>query len=238
VTQCAREEEELKQGKRDSGSRHFSDELWADFARHIGTEEVRAELQAHLDAGCEGCRMIANRFLAVARMAFNERLLAVPPELVERAKKIATRVQSSGWIENLTVIIGHLTDTRPLDWQPAGVRSGPGSAGQEGARLTFRAADYSVHLKVEPLLGGEEAEIIGEIANEGGQEGPMEGIPVQMVLRGRIFSESVTNRFGEFLIGSPIRNNVTLRLALKDRGQRIDLPLGSLLNAGTLGDRG
>jgi hypothetical protein len=59
-----------------------------------------------------------------------------------------------------------------------------------------------------------------------------------MVWRGRIFSESATNRFGEFLIGSPIRKNVTLRLALKDRGQRIDLPLGSLMDAGTLGDRG
>ena len=231
-------EEELKPGKRDSGAQHFSDELWADFARNVGSEEVRAELQAHLDAGCEGCRMTANRFHAVARMALNERLLAVPPELIERAKKIATTVHSSGWIENLTVILGHLTDTRPLNWQPAGVRSRTGNAGQEGARLTFRAADYAVYLKVEPLLGGEEAEIIGEIANEGGQEGPMEGIPVQTVARGRVFSESATNRFGEFLIGSPIRKNVTLRLALKDRGQRIDLPLGSLLDAGTHGDQG
>ena len=228
----------MKPGKGDSGARHFSDELWADFARNVGSEEARAELQAHLDAGCEGCRMTANRFLAVARMAFNDRLLAVQPEIVERAKRIATTAHSSGWIENLTVIIGHLTDTRPLDWQPVGVRSRPGNAGQEGARLTFRAADYAVYLKVEPLLGGEEAEIIGEIAGPGGQEEPMEGIPVQMVSRGRIFSESATNRFGEFLIGSPIRKNVTLRLALKDRGQRIDLPLGSLLDAGTLGDRG
>jgi len=228
----------LKPGKRDSGARHFSDELWADFARQVGSEEVRAELQAHLDAGCARCGATANRFFAVARMALNERLLAVPPELVEGAKKIVTEVRSSGWIENLTVILGHLTDTRPLDWQPAGVRSRAGNAGQEGARLTFRASHYAVYLKVEPLLGGEEAEIIGEIANEGGQEGPMEGIPVQMVSRGRIFSESATNRFGEFLIGSPIRKNVTLRLALKDRGQRIDLPLGSLLDAGTLGDRG
>lgn len=101
----------------------------------------------------------------------------------------------------------------------------------------FRAADYAVYLKVEPLLGGDEAEIIGEIANEEGREESMEGIPVQMVSRGRIFSESATNRFGEFLIGSPIRKNVTLRLALRDRGERIDLPLGSLVDVDTLGDR-
>jgi hypothetical protein len=232
-----REEAELRSGKRDSGARHFSDELWADFARHLGSEELQDELQAHLDGGCELCRGTANRFLAVASMALNERMLVVPQELVERAKKIARTVPSSGWIENLTAIVGHLIDSRPLDWQPAGVRSGSGNAGPAGGRLMFRAADYAVYLKVEPLLGGEEAEIIGEIANEGKNEGSMEGIPVQMVARGRIFSESATNRFGEFLIGSPIRKNVTLRLALKEQGQRIDLPLGSLLAGGTLGDR-
>jgi hypothetical protein len=170
-------------------------------------------------------------------MALNERMLAVPQELVERAKKIFTTAPSSGWIENLTVIVGHLIDSRPLNWQPAGVRSRAGNAEQAGARLMFRAADYAVYLKVEPLLGGDEAEIIGEIANEEGREESMEGIPVQMVSRGRIFSESATNRFGEFLIGSPIRKNVTLRLALRDRGERIDLPLGSLVDVDTLGDR-
>ena len=226
----------MKSAQRDSGAGHFSDEHWADFARNVGSEEVRAELQAHLDAGCERCSATAGRFLAVTRMALNERTLSVPAELVERAKKIAATVHSSGWIENLTVIVGHLTVSRPPDWQPAGVRSRAGDAGQTGARLTFRAADYAVYLKVEPQLGGEEAEIVGEIANEGGQEGTMEGIPVQTVSRGRVFSESATNRFGEFLIGSPVRRNVTLRLALKDRGQRIDLPLGSLLDVDTLGD--
>jgi hypothetical protein len=193
-------------------------------------------MQAHLDSGCERCRGIADRFFAVARMALNERTLLVPQELVDRAKNIATRAPS-GWIENLTAIVGHLTESRPLNWQPAGVRARAGDAGRTGGRLMFRAADYAVYLKIEPQLGGEEAEIIGEIAKEGGQEGMMEGIPVQTVSKGRIFSESATNRFGEFLIGSPMRKNVTLRLALKDQGQRIDLPLGSLLNVDILGER-
>ncbi len=228
----------MKSRKRHSEAQHFNDELWADFARNIGSEEVRAELQAHLDAGCERCRGTANRFLALASFALTERALAVPQELVERAKKIAASVPSpSGWIENLTVIVGHLIESRPLDWQPVGVRARAGNAGPSGAHLKFRAADYAVYLKVEPALGGEEVEIVGEIAREGQQEGSLEGIPVQMVSRGRVFSESATDRFGEFLItGSPLRKNFTLRLALRDRGQRIDLRLGSLSHVGMLGE--
>jgi len=226
----------LKSGKRDSEAGHFAEELWADFARDVADGETQRALQAHLDAGCEPCRATADHFRAVARMALNERLLAIPEELVERAKAIVSKAPSeSGWFENLTVIVGHLIESRAPEWQTAGVRSQAAGGGLAGARMMFRAADYAVHLKTEPVLGGEEAEIVGEIVNERERGESMEGIPVQMVSRGQTLSESATNRFGEFLIGTPVRKNATLRFALKNRGQRIDLPLGSLL--GRLGNR-
>jgi hypothetical protein len=218
----------LKSLKRDARAEHFSDARWADFARNVGSEEGRGEVQAHLDAGCQPCRAMANRLYAVARMAANERKLVIRREWVERAKEIAgTAPAAWGWIENLNAIVAHLIHSSSLDWQPAGVRSVGGDPGLAASRMIFRAADYAIYLKVEPLLGGEAAEIIGEIANERDHEESMEGIPIQMVARGVTLSESTTNRFGEFLIEYPIRKNATLRFALKDRGQRIDLPLGS-----------
>ena len=228
----------MKSRKGDSGKGHFSEALWADFARHAGSEGGRGEIQSHLDAGCEQCKATAHLFLAVATVAVNDRKLVIPREVVERAKEIAkTAPAISGWIENLTVIVAHLIHSSPLNWQPSGVRSLGENAGPVGSRMIFRAADYAVYLKVEALPGGETAEIVGEIANEREHEESMEGIPVQTVARGKTLSESATNRFGEFLIEYPIRKHATLRFALKHRGQRIDLPLGRGLEGNLIGDR-
>lgn len=228
----------MKSSKRDSRAEHFGDALWVDFTRNVGSEEDRGKIQAHLDAGCEQCLAIANRLSAVARMAANERKLVIQQELVEQALEIADAAPAkSGWIENLTVIVAHLIEEGPLDWQPAGVRSLAENPVAAGSRMVFRAAGYAVYLKVEPLPGGESAEVIGEIANERERGESMEGIPVQMVARGQTLSESATNRFGEFLIEYPIRKNATLRFALKHRRQRIDLPLGTVLESDSTGDR-
>lgn len=228
----------MKSLKGDSGKGHFSEPLWADFARHAGSEGGRGEIQSHLDAGCDLCKRTAHLFLAVARAAVNDRKLVIPREFVQRAKEIAkTAPAISGWIENLTVIVAHLTQWSPLNWQPSGVRSLGENPGPAGRRMIFRAADYAVYLKVEALPGGETAEIVGEIANEREHEESMEGIPVQTVVRGKTLSESATNRFGEFLIEYPIRKHATLRFALKHRGQRIDLPLGPGLEDSLIGDR-
>ena len=217
----------MRRPQHESGGEHFSSTLWADFARNLANDGDRHKMQAHLDAGCEECRAIVDRFAAVAKMALNERTLVVPEDIVDRAKQIArTAPAPPGWIENLSAITARLVESSSLALQPAGVRSSVEAAASIGDRMLFRAADYAVYLKVETLLGGETAEIVGEIVNEREHEENLEGIPVQMVARGRTLSETATNRFGEFLIEYPIRKSALLRFALKERGQRIDLPLG------------
>ena len=228
----------MKSDENDSSTPHFSDARWADFARGVGSVEGRSEMQSHLDTGCEECRTIADRLQTVVAMSANERQLVIPDECVARAKQIAEAVPSaSGWIENLTVIAARLVQSSPLDWQPAGVRSLGEAPGPAGDRMLFRANDYVVHLTIEPLLGGEAAEVVGEIVNEREQEENLEGIPVQMVARGQTLSETSTNQFGEFLIEYPVRKNAMLRFALKQRGQRIDLPLGHEPENGPTGER-
>lgn len=223
--------------KHNPNAEHFSEIRWADYARDTGDAGLRREIQAHLDAGCDLCRASADRFRAVARMAVNDRKLVIPQQIVDRAKQIAdTGPSEHAWTGNLTVIAAQLVQSSPLDSHPAGVRSLGDTAGIVGDRVLFRAADYSVYLKVEPLPGGEAAEIIGEIVNESEHEEILEGIPVQMVSRGQTLSETATNRFGEFLIEYPVRRYTTLRFALKHRGQRIELPLGGL-ESETVGDR-
>lgn len=223
--------------KYDPNAEHFSEARWADYVRDTGDEGLRREMQAHLDAGCDPCRASADRLRAVARMAENDRKVAIPQEIVDRAKEIAqSGALVSGYIGNLTAIAAQLVQSGPLDWLPAGVRSLGDTSGVVGDRMLFRAADYSVYLKVEPLPGGEAAEIIGEIVNEREHGEILEGIPVQMVSRGQTLSETATNQFGEFLIEYPVRRYTTLRFALKHRGQRIDLPLGGL-ESETAGDR-
>ena len=217
---------------------HFSEAQWADFARHIGAEEMLRAMQAHLETGCDACRSLAAPLVTVARMAVGERTLVISEELLMRARAIAEPSPvAPGWIESLVAITAQLIQSGPLDWQSAGVRSLGEATGPAGDQMLFRANDYAVHLRIETLLGGEAAEIVGEIVNEQQQGEVLEGIPVQMIARGQTISETATNRFGEFLIEYPIRKNTTLRFALKHRGQRIDLRLGATGDVDPGGDR-
>jgi hypothetical protein len=85
-----------------------------------------------------------------------------------------------------------------------------------------------VDLKLESAPHGR-LEIVGQIARESDPQESLEGLVVQVVLSRGTVCETATNRFGEFLIESAHEKKATLRLGLKHRGQRIDLPLRDFL---------
>ena len=62
-------------------------------------------------------------------------------------------------------------------------------------------------------------------ARERDRQENVEGIVVQVVCTGRTLGETSTNRFGEFVVEYPQGKAVILRLALRARGERIEVPL-------------
>jgi hypothetical protein len=206
---------------------HFDDQRWVDFVRGIAAEAVQKEMQTHLDSGCPSCRATFSWMGSVATLAAADSAILVPEDVVQKARELFVASPApAGWIETLESIAAELISEVRWDWQPTGVRSGGASAETPvGDRLLFRAGDYAVDLKIEPPSVSDAGEIIGQIANQVDQQENLEGVVVQMVVLGRTLGETATNRFGEFLIEYPTGKKATLRLALKHRGQRIDLPL-------------
>jgi hypothetical protein len=200
---------------------HFRDELWSDFVRKVVTPADEAAMRAHLDAGCALCARTVEVLGAVARFGAEESSFEVPEDVTARARALfEPRGAGNSWTEKLERKIAELIWVTQPGWQPQGVRS----AGESGPRMLYRSGEYSVDLSIETQAGAP-GEIVGQIANERDQDEDLGGILVQVVTTGRTLSETATNQFGEFIIEYPAAKHTVLRLALRHRGQRIDVPL-------------
>ena len=184
-------------------------------------------MDAHLQSGCRDCASAMATFAAVARLAADDRAQLVPQSIVERAKALFQASPSRSWIDRCTAIQAEFLSAMSSDWQLEGVRAGSSDAvDSAGDRMLFRAGDYSVDLKVDAPAGGEGGEIIGQISCEPAHLESVNGVLVQMVSGpGLTLGETTTNRFGEFFMDYAGQKDVTLRFAIQQRNQRIDLPL-------------
>jgi hypothetical protein len=217
---------DLKQPNDNHLSDHFSDELWVDFVRGLTPDRSRARMQAHLE-GCADCQAVVEQFSGIVRFAAEERSLVVPPDLVLQASDVYQAGDPADLARKLQVMVAELISETKLGLQLAGVRSAAGIFDSGGVRLMYRAGDYSINVTIESSSAGGVQEIIGQISNVIEPDEPLEGIAVQITARGRILDETHTTRFGEFLIGYPLRTDSVLQFMLGRRGQRVDLPLGA-----------
>ncbi len=202
--------------------KHFSAEKWSDFVRNQSPPPEREAMQAHLENGCAKCGETVAWLNDVVKQAAFDSSFEVPSESVARARSIFQAPESRDWVDRLQQLVAELvTETHP-DWQPAGVRSGA----VDCIRMLYRAGDYAVDLNVESLSGNG-CDIVGQIANERDAKDDLGGVLVQLVSAGRTVGEAETNQFGEFVLEQPDLSNTVLRIALRNQGKRIELPLQS-----------
>jgi hypothetical protein len=199
--------------------KHFSAEEWSDYVRGLSPPEQRKEMEKHLQSGCVDCRGTIDWLNDVVQAAAEA---AEPPEqLVAEARAVFKATEDRSWIDKLQQLAAESVFDSRRDALPAGVRSGASGT----VRLRYRAAEYSVDLmlaKAESSLS-----LIGQIANESNPGEMMGGVLVQLIAAaGRTLSETKTNRFGEFVLDQRHQRGVKLRIALRDAGKKIDLPIG------------
>ena len=198
--------------------RHFSDEHFCDFVRGLLPAADQVATQAHLDSGCESCAQTVGLFSSVSS-AF---LTDVPADLTAAALALfEPSSNETDWIEKLTPLVPRLILGPGMGLQLAGIRAGDLTS----ARAVYRAGHYSVDLSLESPEAADRREMVGQISDELDPKKTLDGVVVQVVSAGKTVSETATNRFGEFVIELPAKNRVVLRVALKQQGQRIDLPL-------------
>jgi hypothetical protein len=204
--------------------KHFNDSLWADFVRGVVNHDTRREMEAHLESGCATCQSAKQWLQRVEGVAALDRKHAIPNRWIARAREVfPLNGTNNTWIEDLVATIGELVFETRFDAQPSGIRSLPTTA--TGGRMVFRAGDYRIHVSVESPTVGEPGEIVGQISNDLDPPESLEGIVVQAIAGGRMLSETTANRFGEFVIEYLFLEQATLRLASRERGLRIEVPL-------------
>ena len=210
---------------------HFSLERWAEFVQSRVAEPDWGVMERHLAVGCQACQETIKWVQAIANSARNDAAIEVPTDLVTSVRSLfAPAPVGSRWTDALREISGVIVRQMTADWQPVGVRS----LASEENRVLLRAGAYAVDLNIEPT-SRESAEIVGQIVNEKAPQ-LLDQVLVQIIAAGKTLCETSTNRFGEFIITFPQGKNSILRLAMRDQGERIDVPLTKTRRRQPLGE--
>ncbi len=176
-------------------------------------------MQEHLDSGCARCRNTVTWLTGLVRTADADNRNDPPAELVREAYAVFRALEPRDWVEKLRQLAAELVFDSRSDLQPAGVRA----VETDRIRQRYHADGYSVDLQIETLEAS--FDIVGQITCDFEEKENLTGTIVQIVAGGQTVAETETNQFGEFIIEKPQNRHMTLRIAMKRSGKRIDLPL-------------
>src|SRR5512135_2787210 len=138
--------------------KHFEIGQWADMVRGLLTDGRRAEMSAHLSAGCRSCRRTVAILREVAEVAARDSSNVVPSYAVHSARAIFA-LQQPEKLYFFPRIIGQLIYDSFREPLPAGLRA--------RHRLTrhvlYQAGDQSVDIRMEHQRGTASVTLVGQI---------------------------------------------------------------------------
>src|SRR5262245_55022256 len=102
--------------------KHFTDEAWVDFARHLLPAEEMSRMQAHLDSGCKLCAESSALWQAFTEVASRQSDYE-PGESAVMAIKAAYRVKRSKSASAFETAMAKLAFDSFINPAMAGVRS-------------------------------------------------------------------------------------------------------------------
>lgn len=210
---------------------HFSDEAWADFARRQGDREQRAQLQQHLDAGCERCAETLGVWTDVADLVGQEASYEPPAEVVASMKGRFAVSRPEGLLERAARSASLIFDSFR---QPAlaGVRAG----GPSPQYLLYKAGRYLIRLQVEREAGSDRLAVVGQIVDEANPKGTLQDLPVLLLSDKETLDRALTNTLGEFELNSDPSKDLRISIGIPEIGT-LTLP-GPLAAAGGAGGSG
>ena len=144
----------------------------------------------------------------------------VPAHVLARARTLADRLpaRTPGVWRRIAAAVRFDSLAAPA---PAGVRSGAGGVRQ----MVFEAERYRVDLQWELTAPGGPVSLVGRIGTD--VETPLPaGTVVRAVSSATVVGETLTNRFGEFVLECAWSRPLTLLVAVAYDGVEIAIPLG------------
>jgi hypothetical protein len=184
---------------------HFDNERWVDFVRHVISLDAAAQMQSHLDEGCDVCGSTHAMWLHVVDAAAGESCCEPPEASVQSVKAAFALRRKLPVLKRLARMAQVVFDSlyEPL---PVGVRGGALPA----RHILHEAGLYFIDVRLE-----RESEIVSSLigqvlpVQECGLEPTTAGI--LLVESGQtIIAQTITNSMGEFKLECDHRKDLTL----------------------------
>lgn len=191
-----------------------------DFARGVCDPRTATEIEAALEH-TPRARQAVNLFERVATVARQDALDDVPAHALRVAKAAASVRRPADSAGRRSLPFSLIFDSL---LQPAA--SGTRDVHTSHRLLTFRAADYRIHVRLETETSHSHGQVVvGQLLRQQDTARPVSDAPLLVLHGDDVVGRALTSRFGEFqAVGLP---SGPLRLCLlPGRNDQIDIPLG------------
>lgn len=195
----------------------------ADYARGLGTEDVRSSIDAHL-ATCDACRADLTALARLVDVARGDASEVPGRAAMQRAFDIFVpagadaRLSLPRW---LATLVGGAEPAL------AGLRSSSVADQRQGE---FRAGPYTIRLRVDVEPRDTTCAIVGQIDAASGRD--VAGLPVLVTVGGRVLQQAETNTHGEFECVCEAMPQLRVQVVVEDGARRVEVPLTRFLEDG------
>jgi hypothetical protein len=169
---------------------HFTLGEWADFVRHLKGPSATAQMQQHLDEGCQECSKVVRMWRDLSDFGSNEGLYSPPSRAVRSVEGYYSLLKPRRGAQ--VAMMARLLFDSLLEAIPAGIRSSQFSPRQ----LIYSTRSLVIDLRLERRLG--RVHVVGQ-AQPRAVAGPgVAGVDVLALKGSKTVERTRCNRFGEF----------------------------------------
>jgi hypothetical protein len=118
-------------------------------------------------------------------------------------------------------MVAQLVYTSMADPAPEGARAAPDTTIQ----VMYHAGDYAIDLQIEREPESTELALVGQIVNRASAGAPLANLPVVLMARKKLITQSHSNRFGEFCLVSKVQGGLRLCMPIATVGRQLEIPL-------------
>jgi hypothetical protein len=202
---------------------HYDITEWTDFARGLGSPNLRTAMQQHLTSGCQKCQQTHDLLTKLVAVTAREAAYDVPDYAVRLVKAVFALQRP----EKVTLprILAKLVYDSFLQPQPAGVR---GEQQHITRQAMYWAGDYAVDVRIERERDASQIVMVGQVSDRNNPDRHLARIPVVLMSENHVLAHAVSNEFGEFVLKYEPGRKLRLHLPLPENGAQIEVQLNGL----------
>jgi hypothetical protein len=177
--------------------KHFSTQDCVDFVRGVSEKAMTAQMQYHLDEGCDKCFKNIEIWRQFMKFAEKEAQYT-PPEssirLVEASFAMRQLMTARTEKFELATLVFDSSRVSPVT---AGVRGGYAAARQ----LLYKSGSVCIDMRMQPKPGSDSVVLMGQLLDSSRPAHGIGDVPVSLLCEGDTLSRKTTNPVGEFEFG-------------------------------------